>query len=266
MIYPEYYWPRAYVFAEKLEPVEEYQVKLEAFNDMGFANEPVEVAEVLLGLQEPPQVSNFAFKEVINATCALVTWDPVDPVTFPGELQGFEIFFGFTDRSTYHRYLEVEPTASEAVICGLEPNKDNFANILAKNQGHSGPSTDLIKISMPQLEGLPDHNGGRVICHIHGSSSMVLFLSSVLPKPATVRGYNIYVTPLDAESSSTTKFQLTKGHYRLKINHLTPFTDYGIVVKPYNDMDVEGSPWMASFCTTGSKPEDPNKTDSRYVD
>jgi len=218
----------------------------------GRANVPVTgVREIWLGLQEPGPVSNFALKEVINATCAMVTWDPVDPATVPGELIHYGISYGH-ERHEYNwtNYVKVEPTASQAVICGLEPNRVNYANILAINQQYWGPRTDLINIPMP--EAVPD-DIVQVVCHIHGSSSMVLFM---VPhsEPSDI-GYNVYLTPNN--SSNTTKFLVPTGN-RLKINHLTPFTEYIIEVEPYNKAGV-GKSSEARRCITGSKPEDPSK-------
>ena len=250
---------------EKKQPVERYLVKVEAVNDVGPSKGPVEVYEGYVGVKRPSEPpSNFALKKVINSTCAIVTWDPIDPDLVNGPLRGYYIKYGNRFGIWSEKQVRVGPMDTEATLCDLEPDpsiqkRRNFAKILAYNNDYWGPATDLLQIPLPEPVPEPVREGA-VFCHQHGSSSIAVYWEPSWAKYSrysTVRGYNLYIKPSFGtadERANVTKIHTTNRHY-LKINHLTPDTRYMIAVTPVGDGgEGELNYWRACYTDVKSKP------------
>ncbi|CAM4681666.1 unnamed protein product [Leuciscus chuanchicus] len=133
-----------------------YEVKIQAFNDHGWAPEPRVVTGYSgedLPLAPPEDVS----VEVLNSTMLRVSWSPVPQTALRGHLGGYTVHWWRT-KSLLTSYsipserqsLNIPGNRSQTIVPGLKPFSEYNLTVNVFNRRGNGPSSSPISFTTPQ--------------------------------------------------------------------------------------------------------------------
>ncbi|UYV67407.1 CHL1 [Cordylochernes scorpioides] len=173
-----------------------YRIKVEAHNRKGQAN--VQATEVVghSGEDQPSEAPrNFMRLEIVDASSARFSWDPVPPDSLNGHFKGYKILTWTIDEEMKDaRRMVVSPNVTTALVKHLKPNSNNIVVVMAFNENYDGPASDKLDVRTP--EGKP----GPVAsfdAYPLGSVALYLIWKRPVEPNGNLTGYNIYYEEVD---------------------------------------------------------------------
>ncbi|XP_059396389.1 neural cell adhesion molecule L1-like protein [Carassius carassius] len=137
-----------------------YEVKIQAFNNHGWAPEPRVVTGYSgedLPLAAPADIS----VEVLNSTLLRVSWSPVPQTALRGHLGGYTVHWWQTQSLLTSKRIPLERQSltipgnrSHTMVPGLKPFSEYSLTVNIFNRRGNGPSSSPISFTTPQ--GVPD--------------------------------------------------------------------------------------------------------------
>ncbi|XP_026106872.1 neuronal cell adhesion molecule-like [Carassius auratus] len=137
-----------------------YEVKIQAFNNHGWAPEPRVVTGYSgedLPLAAPANIS----VEVLNSTLLRVSWSPVPQTALRGHLGGYTVHWWQTQSLLTSKRIQLERKSltipgnrSHTMVPGLKPFFEYSLTVNIFNRRGNGPSSSPISFTTPQ--GVPE--------------------------------------------------------------------------------------------------------------
>nr|XP_033814117.1 neuronal cell adhesion molecule isoform X9 [Geotrypetes seraphini] len=138
-----------------------YEIKVQALNDIGYAEEPAVVIGHS-GEDLPTAAPSNVQVHVVNSTLVKVHWEAVPPATIQGHLQGYRVYFWKVHHSIKNsrrhemekKILMFSGNRTHGMLPGLEPFSHYMLNVRVVNGKGEGPASPDKAFSTP--EGVPN--------------------------------------------------------------------------------------------------------------
>ncbi|XP_030071703.1 neuronal cell adhesion molecule isoform X3 [Microcaecilia unicolor] len=138
-----------------------YEIKVQALNDIGYAEEPAVVIGHS-GEDLPMAAPSNVQVHVVNSTLVKVHWEAVPPATIQGHLQGYRVYYWKLHHSTKNsrrhdvekKILMFSGNRTHGMLPGLEPYSHYMLNVRVVNGKGEGPASPDKPFSTP--EGVPN--------------------------------------------------------------------------------------------------------------
>ncbi|XP_060793958.1 cell adhesion molecule L1-like a isoform X2 [Neoarius graeffei] len=137
-----------------------YEVKVQAYNNHGWAVEP-SVVIGYSGEDLPGAAPEDVHVEVLNSTLLRVSWSPVQQAQLRGHLEGYNVqwwrtqsLLTSTEVPAEKQFLIIPGNQSHTIVAGLKPFSQYHLTVNVFNRKGSGPNSRLLVFTTPQ--GVPE--------------------------------------------------------------------------------------------------------------
>lgn len=253
-------WRRSEHLVSNLPTFQRYQIKVVAMNEKGQANVAAKEVIGYSGEDVPTQApTNFTIVQVVSATSAILSWNPVPLESIRGHYEGYKIQT-WTDKDGENgaREILVKGDSTRVHINKFVPDSKNYVRVLVYNGRYNGPASETLNFKT--MEGVP---GTVQMLEASALGSSALYLTWKQPEQPNgqITGYKIYyqtvkgtkVGPLLERDHHIPGSKLTHA----KLAGLEPGTMYRVTVKATTRAG-EGEGYFVEKRTRGSQAAPPD--------